>query len=269
MSWGRTWGRAWGASGAGFTTPYTVDQAYAPASNQVLVVMSKPVQFFSPLTPGDASDLRNWTLTLESTGAPVDIAAVQLGANTSTLIFTIFGDWPVMPQTYRITAANLIAADLTPLSDPKFALFTSLPIAQSADTTVLTDVYNAQSDPNTIGGALTVTQSGDYQLESGLVLLKKLITRRITTAEDEFYHLAGQGYGSGVPAKEFYTDADLVLLRSVIERQVLLEPEVESASVTLALGSDHVLTVSLKAKLRVTGQTLEFSTPLPSQGVTL
>lgn len=82
-----------------------------------------------------------------------------------------------------------------------------------------------------LAGGLVVT-GGDYMLESGARLRKKLLIRRLSTLEGAFRH--APAYGSAPSIKVPYTAADLETLRTRIVQACLQEYEAERVEVTMS-----------------------------------
>jgi hypothetical protein len=228
------------------------------SSSQFDVVWSKEPEYVSPITPTSAANVRNFTLVRMDTVEEIPLLSVApVVGDLVRLRFTRLGAWESDTIVYRVTAADtILAADGSPLVAPKAADFYGMPsvVTQRDDLRPLVDLRNPQSDSKVVNGGLVVTTAGEYQLEQGLPLIRKLIVRRVTSALDSFYHLAGRGYGEGVQPAALYTASDLVLLRASLERAVLKEPEVEVARVSLTLQADGQLRIYVKAKLRRTNQ---------------
>ena len=178
--------------------------------------------------------------------------------------FTILGTFGSPLIIYQISAVNLVASNGDPLVNPKSAQFNGLPavVAKADLLRPLVDVRNPQDQSQQINGGLIVNTAGDYQLEGGTDLLKKLILRRVLTAANEFLHLSNADYGMGIQPELFLTDADLVGLKAAVDRQVLREPEVEAVKSQIVLDIDNTLTISLAAKVRKTNQQITLSVPV-------
>lgn len=268
MPFGSSWGSFWGG-GAPAASGFFVESAIATGSFTFQVAFSEPPKFGSPAGVDDAANVDNWTLENVDTGAEVSLLGVfTVPGEPAVLEFAIFGRFTSALTAYRITGADaLISATGDAFIDPKFAEFTGMPaVRRTQQTAPLLDIRNPQTTPNEFGGALVVTAAGDYDLQFGPELLKKLIFRRLTTAPGEFYHLSDQDYGVNLKPKELFTPQDLVALKTTIERQVLREPEVSAVKATLELGGDNVLTVAIKGKLRRTNQQFSFAFPLSLPG---
>ena len=122
------------------------------------------------------------------------------------------------------------------------------------------------ADGTAIGGTLVINSAGDYELESGAPLLKKLIIRRLITKPGGFFHLPG--YGVGIGTKELLPAANLIKLRADVLKQVRREKEVSKASVQLTLSTQNKLTIIVKART-VTGENVDFSIPVSGSDVVL
>lgn len=97
-------------------------------------------------------------------------------------------------------------------------------------------------------GTYQLTDTGDLGLDrSQEASLRKRILRRVTVATGSFFHLPG--YGAGQKLKGLLTVDAVERLRSRIRAQVLQEPDVLDASVTvrLAAGSTTALIAEIVA----------------------
>lgn len=268
MSWGYHWGGgAWGDGGGGgsLAAGFYVLGALATASNAFQVEFSEPPKLQSPIGADDAANLANWTLIRTDTNEPVAMLTVRPVPGYPTRVeIAIVGAWASDLVEYEVMVANVISTVPNSLIDPKIAFFKGLPAAaELADQfQPLVDVRNPQVEKNEQNGALVVNTAGDYQLEEGVPLLRKLVLRRLVTAQGEFYHLSDQQYGLGIAPSQLYTTGDLVGLKTSIERQVMLEPEVAACRAQVDLFADNRLEVKLRVTLRRTGQQLTLSLPL-------
>lgn len=274
--WGNNWGGGpWGDGFGPLAAPapgFYLTGARATTSRSFQVTFSEDPKFVSPLAADDASNLANWTLTRLDTLEVISLLTVRLvTGHSDTIEFVIVGEFVSQVVTYRITGANIISTTVDPLIDPKSADFIGMPAAKptALPSQLQVDIRNPQTEGTQLNGALIVTTAGDYELEGGDALLRKLILRRLTTMPGEFYHLSDRDYGLGLKTKAPLVSTDLVSLKAIIEAQVAREPEVRSVSATLVLDSNK-LEIRLKvAKVRG-GNDLDFSVPIQSsQGVTL
>ena len=98
-----------------------------------------------------------------------------------------------------------------------------------------------------------IGRDGDYLLEEGENLVRKLIIRRLITRPGEFFHLPD--YGIGLRIKE-PLPGQIASLKKQIEQQAELEPEVESAVASLSF-SNSILIIQLRVRLLQTGADIE------------
>lgn len=264
MPWGTIWGTSWGA-GLGSAGSFFVVRARAVSSRAVRVTFSTAPSFGSPIGVHDAANLANWTIENLDTGALLELLATR-GVLGDPLSVEIITNTPFVSPlvTYEVTAVDIQSDAGASLTIPDSATFPGMPavleLQQAAPP--LVDLYNPQSSPNRLNGSLIVGTDGDYTLESGGSLLKKLIYRRLLTAVGEYYHLADQNYGLGLEAKQMIRPGDLANLRTRILAQVTQEPEVAAADVSLELKSNGRLTVGTKLQVKRTGQQVSFTFPI-------
>ena len=264
MSFGAHWGLGWGHF-TGAYGQFTVAAARAIASNIVRVVFTQEPIILSSIGANDAANLANWTLVRDSNGRALTIlAASAVSGGPLAVDITIAGAFVRSTTSYTVTAANLESNALSVLVAPKSATFFGMGVQNARDdlSKPLLDIQNTQVSETAVNGTLSVGSSGDYVLESGLTLVKKLIFRRLTTAQGEFYHLAGTDYGLGLKSKEWYTPGNLIILQSRIEAQVRQETEVEDAQATVVLRENGVLLIRLQVKLLQTDQPFQLSFPV-------
>jgi hypothetical protein len=259
--WGYVWGSGWGYfSGDGGV--FSVAAARAVASNAVRVAFTQPPMMTGGVSPTDALNLANWTLSVVDGGEVISLLTSRPVAGAPLVVeLVIAGRFDAVD--YLVAATNLVSTGGQLLAAPKSATFRGMGSARAAidETQPLVDILNPQTQ-KAINGSLVVGSNGDYRLESGVQLLKKLIYRRLTTAQGAFYHLAGISYGLGLRSKEFYTPSGLIVLKSNVEGQVRLEPEVGDVRATLTLSAKGALNLALQVKLRTTDQKISFSFPI-------
>jgi len=260
VGWGGGWGGAEGAEG------FWVLTAYSTSSNSFVVVYSARPTFVSPIWAGDAGNLGNFVLVNLDTGVEqLLLASRVVPADVNAIEYVLTSQFLSSLSGYRITAANLVGYFEEPLIDPKSADFdgmaaSQLPIKVLRPTI---DLYNPQTSGENLNGGLIIGADGDYTKEGGVSFLRKLIVRRIITVQSEFYHLAGISYGFGIEAKSLPTTADLIVLRTRMAEEVAKEPEISSVRVSLVLTPNHVLSVTVQATVKRTGQQIMLSIPLP------
>lgn len=269
MSWGYGFGSAaWGGAPTAFAGGFFITGAIASGSTTFRVAFSEEPSFTSPLVPGDASNLALWRLCRLDTLEEIVLLSVASTSSPLVLEFTIFGRWAGVNIAYQIEAiGDIVDTGGNAMIAPKFANFSGMPASSTDEelTRRLIDLRNPQAEPNVQNGALVVQSNGDYQLEGGNVLLKKLVIRRILTAQGAFYHLADTDYGLGVQSKDRFTAQRLVVLRAEIERQTQREPEIDSVRSAVQITPDGVLIIQISA-VTITGTQLGFNIPLSGLG---
>ena len=251
MSWGRHWGRFWGHFSPG--APFGIELAWASAPNAFRVAFTKQPHLITPLHPGDVSKLSNWTLTRQDASQTLTILTVSPVQDEPLLAeFTIVQRWAASLAEYRIVGnAALRAADgIEPIATPAQADFFGSPnAAPNIERALpLVDIYSPQTSPTTISGGIEVGSNGDYRLESGMSLLKKIITRDVLYEQDEFMHLAGQDFGFGAREKELIKPVDLVTRKRKLEDRIARNPEVRSVTVRIDQYADGRQVIQVRAR---------------------
>jgi len=266
MAWGTSFGTGWGGgstSGSGFW----VERAYASSSQSFIVVFSARPTFNSPIGPTDASNLSNFVLTNLDTAEVVALLASRAVPSTVLAVeFVMTQPFTSSFTGYQVIAANLVGYLGEPFVEPKYGNFLGMPSVQTPIVArrPLLDLFNPQVEGDQLNGGLVIGTDGDYRKESGAQLMRKLIVRRIVTAQAEFFHLADVRYGQGITAKNTPTTTDLIGFQKKLSDGVSREPELENVAVRVSLSADHVMIVGVSAHLRRTGQRVELSIPLPS-----
>lgn len=277
------WGTgAWGTGPWGGATPQpplAIENAVATSTKEVTVTLNRDPQEIAPTVPGDALNPATWIIQRLDTSAFFSVLAVTKVTDLEYAI-AVLEDFGSEKVTHRVSAPTLLDETGSPITSPNSADFLGVKYTDRANqvadaarrANAIRDVANppvpATKDGSVVGGTLVINSGGDYELETGAPLLKKLITRRLLTTRGAFFHLPDYGVGLGV--KELLPAADLIKLRGEILRQVRREPEVEDVGVTLALGTSNDLTVTVVAKLRRTGEPVALSLGVvEGQGVIL
>jgi len=254
------WGIApWGgALSAAPIVPFNLSNVVVVATNCIRVFTSvEMLQQFSTGTH-DALNVNNWSVVRSSDGFKYQILLVKAVDITSVDIY-VLGSLSNFVTEYTVTAQNVRSVAGQLLSAPTFFAFNGVYVA--SDLTVsraaAVDLRNFATPRNPIGGTLIIGTNGDYAEMSGDDFLIKMITRRLTTKTGEFFH--APTYGLGIAIKSIMTPAALLNLRIAIERDVIKEPEVQSAKVGVALQAG-VLSVQVIVVSKSTGATLTIPT---------
>jgi hypothetical protein len=241
--------------------------ALAVNTQEVRVYLTGEVLHKLATQDGDALNPATWTVQRLDTLEYLNVMTVV------EYTPTIFGLVVVVPfadatVTYEVSSVTLLDASGGILIPPRSATFAGL-VADAVSTAqarlanrgaVVRDIANPPASAlvsDAVGGTLVVTSSGDYATVSGAELVKKLIIRRLTTGQGEFFHLPNYGVDLGV--KEPVRTSQLAQLKTSIERQIRKEPEIKDVSTSLSLDTRGILTVAIKAVLQPTGETLQFA----------
>lgn len=265
----------YGAGSAGVGT--SLQAAVALSTRMVKVTLSSEPLHSSNFTAGDALNPQTWTVQRGDTLAFLHVVSVTPMSPLVYGVLTLeeFGDVTVL---HTISSASLLSVGGVLLSPPKSASFYGLldeneatQAARLAKQRVTSrDLSNAQvpsSMPSFSGGTLIINATGDYDNVSGKALVQKLVLRRLISRPGDFFHLPK--YGIGLRDKEPIPAGNLGKLRAEIQRQILLEPEVADATVSLELASTGILTIKPRIRLRPTGEVVSFSLPLGPTGLAL
>jgi len=232
------------------------------------VILTGAPLALSKAQSGDALNPETWAVT--------SVGPLQPGAALHVLAATLSGaaqvdvstseDLLPYPSILRIAAPTLRdstgAVIVAPTSSdfPGLAPSGARPSATNPQAGPV-DLRNLQAPSDSYGGTLVMTPAGDYAIESGSSLVKKLMLRRLLTDPGGFFHLPN--YGVGLREKRLYTASRLVQVKKEVERQMLLEPEVEAVSATVTLDPNGILTIQLRARLRSSGVPLEATARVP------
>lgn len=278
------WGKdPWGTgiwAGVVPAPPLVLDSAVAISTKEVEVTFNRDPQIIAPTADGDALNPNTWVIQRLDDGFFFSILGV-LQTEPLKIVINVLQDFGPSTVQHRVLSTTLLDSEGNPISSPPLnsADFAGILAAEAKDaptrarnqSNAIRDIANPPVPPNVmgtnVGGTLVINSAGDYELESGNPLLKKLIIRRLITLRGGFFHLPD--YGVGLGSKELLPAANLIQLRAEIIRQIQREPEVEDASVRLLLGTQNDLTVRIGAKLRASEDPLSFSLQLSSDGLVL
>lgn len=256
---------------------FSILSAIARDTHRVRVTLSDAPQAISSTIAGDALNPTTWTVKRLDTGFSFTVAKV---GEVSTTIFDIYVFEPLGPisVTHRVSSDTILSpvetnmeldAELPIEFDPPpapvsismdfFGLAESPPVTPTAAGT--SDVLNAPTPTqDQTGGAYRVV-SGDYQLQSGADLYRKLVLRRLLTKPGAFYHLPD--YGMGLDPKTPVPLGSISRLKVEIERQVALEPETLSVSASVNVTASGIATYLINCKIK--GQTGTVAVPIPNE----
>lgn len=276
------WGSGpWG----GATAEFSIVRAYANSETSVVVVLSNAPQAINGFLTHDALNPLTWWI---GTGDLVDLGFSKTagpGPGDSIEAYTIVGvrpwnppyEWelrivgtrfPGSPTVLWVGEWDLFSALGSPTVAPHSASFvgvqwqaTATPDGISAERGhARRDIANLPTPSiEQVGGTFNIA-GGDYTLEDGAALVKKLILRRCIATPGDFSHLPL--YGAGFKPKKLLPVAALVTAQADLRRHILREPEVDAATVRI-VQAGAALVAKISVRLRKTGQQVDVSLPFP------
>ncbi len=267
MTWGTS---AYGLSpwGGSAEVELSILGAHARSELSVRVVLSRGALAHSSAGVGDALNPRTWTVLRSDTLFQFVVLSVrEVSAVIPGTVFELYLLQKLAPfgVEHVVKALPLVTPQGQRVATPRTFTFEgcqAAPTNAQAARATMVDLAKPQLSDGMGGAVFTVETSGDYGVEQGIPLLRKLFYRRITTTPGGFFHLTQ--YGLGVRLKAPYNAPQLIALKAEAERQLRLEPEVEAASVSVRLDTDGVLWISLAARLVSTGAEVRDTFPTVS-----
>jgi len=269
-----TWGTsAWGTSPWGFASSvlFSIASAHARGELIVRVTLTRSARAVSGSAANDALNPRTWTVLRNDTLAEFTVLSVRVVPSAiSNSVFELYLLQKLAPSgvDHTVKALTLVDNEGGLISSPKTATFDGCQAAKAtnqASRFSLVDLAKPQLGDGSGGAVFSVGSSGDYDVETGVPLLRKLFIRRIKTSPGEFFHLVD--YGLGIALKEPLSTPRLTTLKVEVERQLKLEPEVSSASVSLRLSAGGVLQITMAARLSSSGVEVKDTISIPTLGV--
>jgi len=261
-------GTSWGGSGAMGATDisFYVLRAFAMTSQSIVVVLSAKPTESSPIGTGDALNRDTWVIQDLDTGVALTVldAAIYSPISNAIQLWTM-EEFTGHLDTYRVSTTTLTKDyQAGTIGTPNYADLYGCPVdmaATPADGSPV-DIHNPPT-PESPAGALSNKSGGDYQLESGEKMFRKVIVRAITWSKDACFHLAGQDFGEGEQLRlnENYSSADILKLKKRTLVQLGRVPEIRDPQVSITLDAQEVLTIYVSATIKATGATV--STALP------
>ena len=245
MGFGTRYGMMWGAE---YYTSLSLPLFYAIAtsSRSLKVVFGAAPLSGSTSRAGDALSTAVWKVE-QKDGTILPIAyANMVSADVVQLNLILPFTYP---QICTVSCPNLLDSTGIYNPEPTSASFLGMPsVASVPDIGDSFDIANVPSGVTSLDGSLKVGSSGDYVMQSGAELVKKLLWRRLTTRTGAFRHLPT--YGTGIPLQQPVRPQEIVQIKRNIDAQMALEPEVEKASSTVTIDSSGVLAIAVTVKLR-------------------
>ena len=291
---GGGWGaQSWGGSGwggpAGASAPLAFLGALAPAENVVRILLNAVPYYSGILDAYDASDPTHYVVTPLAGSQGYDGNPLRPVSTVQALISTqasnaidVYLDRPMSPYPaqYVVFASNLATSSLSYTigssgSLQYYGVYRELVPQHEDVATSLRDLANPQTasaiQSQVLGsqvpvpalGVFNVDASGDYAFDSGIQSVKKRILRRGLTSPGAFAHLPSYGVGLMDAVKKLGTPRVQSKLAANYQRQILLEPEVVSASVVVVPdpGAPNLVHFVIKVQTRL-GTTFSMDHPL-------
>jgi len=236
------------------------------STREVLVEVSNLVQDNSPFLAGDAMNPATWQVQRLDTLDFLHVVGVTQAA-TFKYVLLCMEEFGSVAVTHRVSTSTLLDVSGAPLNTPRRQDFLGILDEDKASVEAVLakqrlasrDIANPHGPTEEEGffaGTLQLDGAGDYRLETGAALVKKLILRRLISRPRDFFHLPQ--YGIGLRVKEPIPAADLGRLKTDIEAQCRMEPEVSDVRATLTQdAARNFLVVRIKATLKKTGESIE------------
>lgn len=280
-------GERWGSDpwGSSFLPPgarLTLVSAFCPVEN-VVRLQFDVVPFFSGLLePDDASSPVHYSFSPVggSTGRdglpprPVTPQFAQVGEDFASIDVFLDRTMSPFPAQYVVSVTGL--TDVTNrqpmLPDPQtfrfFGIFKRIEPPNPHAAAPSRDFANpitarAAQLTNPRLGTFVIDDTGDYAIDEGIASLKKRIVRRLFTTTGAFEHLPT--YGVGIPkwGKKLASATTRSKIAADAQAQILLEPEVATATVTSQTDAANPGIVRFRVDVQTkTGQAFRASVPV-------
>ena len=258
---GQGYGRDfWGVGPWGVAAPtgtFSVEDVFANSERTVRVTFTDPALAVGVLGDGDALNPASWAVTVG--GTPLTLYTVRdVAGDGRQFELYSYEKFPGYPAQLVVDASAVLSASGGGLVGPGTATIDGAAQARPQPKEGPADLRNAQTAPGELSGVLVTGSGGGYETERGIPLLRKLIIRRLTTLPGEFFHLPG--YGTELDAKLAVRDPGT--LRARVERQVMMEPDVQSVRAAVTIQADGIVRVHLTVVRRADGEAFSFGTDL-------
>lgn len=270
------WGlEPWGLGpwGLGPATPgmFSVESTFATSERTLRVTFTDPALTGSALKPGSALNLAVWSLVTDET-LPVNPIVLSVrevpGSGARQFELYTLRKLPRYPTELEVACPTVLSASGGALvGASSFDLHGAAQARQTRteNRSTPSDLQSAQLPGEALAAVLKTTAAGDYEVESGDALLRKMILRRLTTEPGEFSFLPAS-FGLRLKAKQTIRGGGgLNDLREFIEAQCLLEPDVQAAKAVLSYKpAQGLLVVDLKVRRATTGGEVDAGFSLPT-----
>lgn len=256
--WGLSpWGLGpWGLGSA----TLSIVSALAVSEREVIITLASAPMAVSTIGVGDALNPRTWTVENGDTGFEFVTLSVKQLSPTVYEIYLLqkLGSYLV---THTVSAPGMIDPSGGLIGPPSSYDFFGCEAVELSSTKVgLVDLKNPMTDPTSLSGTLVVGTDGDYDTESGVELLRKLLIRRLITTPGQWFYFTG--YGLGIRVQEPLRFTDKNSLRAEVQRQVQQEPELTAARVSVQTDARQgIVTFIVDARLRRSNKQITLAIP--------
>lgn len=259
--------------------------AYAVGDRLLRIELSMEPRHRSTTGPGDVLNPRSWRVLNQQTGIQWTILSVKQISETVYELITL-ESFPKYQQTLTVQTIGMMSHTGSPFPTASAdfnGCYLNVSNTQDAQTAArgyyIQDLTNLpvppmdvsvldQAQGSLVGGTLQIDSGGNYTVEYGPALVKKLIMRRLIARPGDFFHLPD--YGLGLREKETLPRVELKKLAAAIEEAVRQEPEVADVRANLSYSAAaSALIIQLKVLLKATGQVMGVSLNLNPNAVQL
>lgn len=274
LGWGLDY---WGVGPWGILPPdlgsFELESFFATSERTVRVTFTQAALVGTPLLAGAALNVRTWSLATNDTPTvnPIILGVREIeGSEGRQFELYTLRKLPRYPSTLTLSCATILSAASAPLAGVPSLVAHG---AAQARTTIRdnrstpSDLKSAQVPGATLAAVLKPTAGGDYEVESGDELLRKMVIRRLTTEPGEFAFLP-ENFGIRMRVKSAIRGGGgLNDLREQIEAQVRQEPDVVEARAVLSYKPNlGLLQVQIRMVRKSTGRPVDANFDVPTEG---
>lgn len=251
-----------GASAFGSGYALSIESAREVSLNRVDVTFSVAPMMGDGASIWDALNPANWTLVALEPGGVVRLA--QYAERVSSVVVSVFFDGPLTaPSLYSIVANQRVRSSSGGSLAPtcRSASFATFPLVRIPPSISRPDVRSDIANPDGVG-TFQPDEKGDLSRDSGRAYLRKRVTRRATAALGSFFHLPN--YGFEVALGSLLRPSTFPAVAARAQGQILIEPDVQEASVRVSANPQNPGQVLMDIKVRDTlGNTDSFTVAVP------
>lgn len=237
----------------GGVTQISVMEAYPLGARSIYIRFNVPPLTASPVSVGDCQNRRTWTLLRKDTGARIEVVgavALELPTERKLILLTSLGPAAVL---HSLDCTPLRSAGGQPSVPPSSIQFYGVnvdkpsfgvPSRKPGIVDLRNDAFFGQ------GQALQVGSGGGYAVQEGPSGLRKRLLRILTTPLGS--NPADPLFGTELAFKELVINP--AGQRALILAQILRDPEVGAAKVSLDVSDGGVATILVVATMKAGGQ---------------